>query len=74
MAWYLNCSVHNRKDLQRVVKKAENISGTVLPLIQKIYSKQCLKKDRSIIKDPTHTNHELFLFLTLGQTVSEHEI
>ena len=42
-AWYGNCSIHDRKALQRVVKMA-----------QYIYLKQCLRKAHIIIKDPTH--------------------
>jgi hypothetical protein len=43
---------------QWVVKTAQYITGTVLPPIQDIYSKRCPRKERSIIKDPSH---ELFL-------------
>jgi hypothetical protein len=44
MAWYRNCFVHDRKDLQRVVKTAQYITGAVYPPIRDIYLKQCLRK------------------------------
>jgi hypothetical protein len=43
-----------------VVKTAQYLTGTVLPPIQDFYSKRCLRKARSIIKDPTHPCHKLF--------------
>ena len=64
MAWYRNCSIHNRKALQRVMKIAQYITGTVLPPIQDIYSKWCLREARTIIKDPSH---ELFNCLPSGR-------
>ena len=39
----------------------------MLPPIQDIYSKQCLRKALSIIKDPTHPSHELFTLLVSGR-------
>jgi quinolinate synthase len=35
-AWYGNCSVHDRKALQRVVKKVQYITVVVFPPIQDI--------------------------------------
>jgi hypothetical protein len=66
MAWYRNCSVHDRKALQRGVKMAQYITGTMLPPIQDIYSKLCLRKACSIVKDPTHPSHELFTPIPSG--------
>ena len=66
MAWYGNCSVHDRMALQLVVKTAQYITGTILPPIRDIYSKRCLRKVRSVIKDPTHASAALFTPLPLG--------
>jgi hypothetical protein len=49
-AWYMNHSVHDCYALQRVVKTAWYITGTVLPPIQDNYSKQCLRKAPIIIR------------------------
>ena len=51
-AWYGNGSVHDRKALQRVVKKVQYVTVVVFPPIQDIYTKWCLRKPNSIIKDP----------------------
>uniref|UniRef100_A0A8K9V2X2 Reverse transcriptase domain-containing protein n=1 Tax=Oncorhynchus mykiss TaxID=8022 RepID=A0A8K9V2X2_ONCMY len=37
-AWYGNCSAHNRKDLQRVVRSAQRITGGKLPALQDTYT------------------------------------
>ena len=37
-AWYGNCSAHNRKALQRVVKSAQRITGGKLPALQDTYT------------------------------------
>lgn len=45
--WYGNCSVSDRKALQRVVKTAQWITGTQLPTIENIYHKRCLGRARN---------------------------
>ncbi|XP_059212949.1 trace amine-associated receptor 1-like [Centropristis striata] len=46
--WYGNCSVADRKALQRVVKTAQPISGLPLPTIKAVHIKRCLRRARSI--------------------------
>ncbi|KAI4903872.1 hypothetical protein NFI96_022133, partial [Prochilodus magdalenae] len=65
--WYGSCSASDRKALQRVVKTAQRITGTQLPTIESVYQKRCLSRARSIIKDPSHPNHELFTLLPSGR-------
>ena len=36
--WYGNCSAHNRKALQRVVRSAQRITGGNLPVLQDTYT------------------------------------
>ena len=50
-----------------MVKTAQYITGTMLSAIQDIYSKRCLKKPSSIIKDATHHSHELSTHLPSGR-------
>ncbi|MBN3326624.1 SCND3 protein, partial [Atractosteus spatula] len=57
----------DRKVLQRVVKSAQLNTGCELPNIQDIYSARCLKKSRSILKDPSHPSHKLFSLLPSGK-------
>ena len=40
-AWYGNCSAHNRKALQRVVRSAQRITGGKLPALQDTYTTRC---------------------------------
>ena len=59
-AWYGNCTVLERKALQRVVKTAQRIIGLPLPPIESIYKQRCRSKALSIIKDASHPNNRLF--------------
>ena len=43
-AWYGNCSASDRKALQRVVRKAQYITGAKLPTIQDLYTRRCQRK------------------------------
>ncbi|KAI4885125.1 hypothetical protein NFI96_011804 [Prochilodus magdalenae] len=65
--WYGSCSASDRKALQRVVKTAQRITGTQLPTTESVYQKHCLSRARSIIKDPSHPNHEPFTLLPSGR-------
>ena len=65
--WYGNCSVADRKALQRVVKTAQRITGTPLPAIEDIQRKRCLRRARSILKDSSHPDHGLFNLLPSGR-------
>ncbi|CDQ83269.1 unnamed protein product [Oncorhynchus mykiss] len=57
-AWYSNCSAHNRKALQRVVRSAQSITGGKLPALQDTYTTQCHRKDNN------HPSHCLFTLLS----------
>ncbi|XP_056586110.1 uncharacterized protein LOC130407337 isoform X2 [Triplophysa dalaica] len=65
--WYGNCSVAERKALQRVVKTAQRITGTTLSSIEDIQKKRCLHRARSILKDSSHPAHRLFTLLPSGR-------
>uniref|UniRef100_A0A3P9IWZ8 Reverse transcriptase domain-containing protein n=1 Tax=Oryzias latipes TaxID=8090 RepID=A0A3P9IWZ8_ORYLA len=65
--WYGNCSVADRKALQRVVKTAQRITGTPLPALEDIQRKRCLRRARSILKDSSHPDHGLFNLLPSGR-------
>ena len=53
-AWYGSCSALKLKPLQRVVKTARHINRTALPSMEELYTQQCSKKTKRIIKDPHH--------------------
>ncbi|KAM7379021.1 hypothetical protein PAMP_017842 [Pampus punctatissimus] len=65
--WYGNCSVADRKSLQRVVKTAQRITGSSLPTIDTIQCKRRLRKAHCITKDTSHPNHRLFTLLPSGR-------
>uniref|UniRef100_A0A8C7I238 Reverse transcriptase domain-containing protein n=1 Tax=Oncorhynchus kisutch TaxID=8019 RepID=A0A8C7I238_ONCKI len=67
IAWYGNCSASDRKALQRVVRTAQYITEAKLPAIQDLYTRQCQKKARKIVKDPSHPSHRLFSLLPHGK-------
>ncbi|XP_070297647.1 LOW QUALITY PROTEIN: H(+)/Cl(-) exchange transporter 7-like, partial [Salvelinus sp. IW2-2015] len=56
-----NCTAHNRRALQRVVRSAQRFTGGTLPSLQDIYSTRCHRKAKKIIKD---------LFTPLPENVS----
>ncbi|XP_035269064.1 uncharacterized protein LOC118225121 [Anguilla anguilla] len=69
--WYGNCSVSDRKSLQRIVRAAERIIGVPLPSIQDIYTKRCTGKARSTAEDPSHPSHAHFTPLPSGKSFRE---
>uniref|UniRef100_A0AAZ3R432 Alkylated DNA repair protein AlkB homologue 8 N-terminal domain-containing protein n=1 Tax=Oncorhynchus tshawytscha TaxID=74940 RepID=A0AAZ3R432_ONCTS len=59
-AWYGNCSAHNLKALQSVVRSAQHITGGKLHALQDTYIIRCHRKAKKIIKDNNHPSHCLF--------------
>ncbi|KAK3523719.1 hypothetical protein QTP70_009267 [Hemibagrus guttatus] len=73
-AWFGNCTVSDRKTLQRIVRTAEKIIGVSLPSITGMYTTRCIRKANSIVDDPTHPSHThthpshtLFTLLPFGK-------
>ncbi len=66
-AWFGNSTAGNRKALQRVVRSARHIVGGELPSLQDIYTRQCVRKARRIIKDSSHPSHRLLSLLPSGR-------
>ena len=56
--WYGNCTTHNIRALQRVMRSAQRI--TKLPALQDTYTTRCHRKAIKIIKDNNHPSHCLF--------------
>ncbi|KAI5098276.1 gastrula zinc finger protein XlCGF28.1-like [Silurus meridionalis] len=66
-ACFGNCTVSDRKTLQRIVRTAEKIIGVSLPSIMDIYTTRCIHKAHSIVDDHTHPSHTLFTLLPSGK-------
>ena len=62
-AWFSNCTVADRKNLQRVINTAQRITGSPLPSLEHIASKRCLRRARAITADPSHPGQHLFNLL-----------
>ncbi|KAK3567367.1 hypothetical protein QTP86_019902, partial [Hemibagrus guttatus] len=62
-AWFGNCTVSDRKTLQRIVRRAEKIIGVSLPSITDIYTTRCIRRANITLDDPTHPSHTLFTLL-----------
>ena len=56
-AWYAHCFVADRKNLQRVIKTTQHITGSLLPSLDDIASTRCLR--RAITADPSHPGQHL---------------
>ncbi|KAI3366786.1 hypothetical protein L3Q82_009451 [Scortum barcoo] len=67
IVWHGSCSAAEKKALQRVVKAAQRTVGRSLPTTTDIYTSRCRKRASCIMKDPTHTAHELFVPLPSGR-------
>ncbi|KAI3365925.1 hypothetical protein L3Q82_009696 [Scortum barcoo] len=67
IVWHGSCSAAEKKALQRVVKAAQRTVGCSLPTTTDIYTSRCRKRASCIMKDPTHTAHELFVPLPSGR-------
>ncbi|KAF7711365.1 hypothetical protein HF521_000376, partial [Silurus meridionalis] len=61
--WFGNCTISDRKTLQRIVRTAKKIIGVSLPSMMDIYTTRCIRKANSIVDDPTHPSHTLFTLL-----------
>ncbi|KAK3506189.1 hypothetical protein QTP70_028694, partial [Hemibagrus guttatus] len=59
-AWFGNCTVSDRKSLQRIVRTAEKIIVVSLPSITDMYTTCCICIANSNLDDPTHPSHTLF--------------
>ena len=66
-AWYGNCSASDLKALQRVVCKAQFITGAKLPAIQDLYTRRCQRNDQKTVKDYSHPSHRLLSLLPHGK-------
>ncbi|KAI5109546.1 gastrula zinc finger protein XlCGF28.1-like, partial [Silurus meridionalis] len=66
-AWFGNCTISDRKTLQRIVRTAEKIIGVSLPSIMDIYTTRFIRKAHSIVDDHTHPSHTLFTLLPSGK-------
>ena len=75
-AWYSNCSATDRKALQRVVRRAQYITGTKLLAIQDLYSRRSQRKALKIVRDSSHHSHRLCCnhFKIQGLTIHEIKI
>ncbi|KAI5618053.1 gastrula zinc finger protein XlCGF28.1-like [Silurus asotus] len=73
-AWFGNCTMSDRKTLQRIVRTAEKIIGVSIPSIMDLYTTGCIHKSNSIVDNhtplthtPTHPLHTLFTLLPSGK-------
>ncbi|KAI5086414.1 gastrula zinc finger protein XlCGF28.1-like [Silurus meridionalis] len=71
-AWFGNCTVSDRKTLQRIVRTAEKIIGVSLTSIMGIYTTRCINKANSIVDDPTHPSHTLLTHTTHPRSSHTH--
>jgi hypothetical protein len=58
-----NWQVSDRKALQRVVRRAQYITGAKFPDIQNLYTRRCQRKGLKMVKDSSHPSHILFSLL-----------
>ncbi|CAI5639417.1 unnamed protein product [Oreochromis niloticus] len=67
MEWFPSCTKADQQALQRVVKEAGRIIGTILPEISNIFPTRCLRRVHSILRDQHHPAHHLFHLLPSGR-------
>lgn len=59
----LLCASENRETLQRIIRTAQQIIGTQLPLLEEINHTLCIHRAGKIIKDLYHPGNKLFSLL-----------
>lgn len=62
-AWYSGCTKQTKSALQRFVKAAQDIIGTVLPLLDHLHNTRRVRRARNIMRDVTRPGHNLFQLL-----------
>lgn len=67
IVWFGNCTVQQRKELQRVIKTAQKICGAAFPSLQDTYKSRVIRRAQNIIKDRTHPQNLLFALLPSGR-------
>ncbi len=65
--WFSSATKSDLRSLQRVVRTAEQITGTTLPALQELYSSRVSKRAGKITLDPSHPAHSLFELLLSGR-------
>jgi hypothetical protein len=60
----INCTAHNCRALQRVVRSAQRITGGTMPALQDTYCTQCHRKAKKIINNINHLTQGLFTLLS----------
>ncbi|KAJ8346612.1 hypothetical protein SKAU_G00280130 [Synaphobranchus kaupii] len=68
-SWFGSSTTQDQKVLQRVVKTAQNITGSKLTSIQDIFHKRSIKKTCNIIRGSSHPAHTIFRLLPSGKRV-----
>uniref|UniRef100_A0A3B3HJX1 Reverse transcriptase domain-containing protein n=1 Tax=Oryzias latipes TaxID=8090 RepID=A0A3B3HJX1_ORYLA len=67
LVWFHSCTKADQQRLQRVVKTAGKIIGTILPEMGSLYTTRCLKRVQNILHDQHHPAHHLFHLLPSGR-------
>ncbi len=67
LVWLSSCTTGEQQMIQRVVKTAGKIIGTVLPEASTVYTSRCLRRTHNIIRDRFHPAHFLFHILPSGR-------
>ena len=70
-AWYGNCSASDRKELQRVVRMAQYITGAKLPAIQDLYFR---RSEEGLKSCQTPATQVRLFSATSWQAVAERQV
>ncbi len=65
--WFSSATKSDLRRLRRVVRTAEWIIGTTLPILQELYLSRESKRAENITLDPSHPAHSLFERLPSGR-------
>lgn len=66
-SWFSNSIAEERQKRKRMVRTDEKIVGALLPHLQDIYTKRCVRRANGIIKDSIHPSHGMFTLLQSGK-------
>ena len=67
--WYNGATAEDRNCVVRIVRVASPIVRCELPALDNLQIARVVKRAQSIMSDPDHPAHELFVMLTSGRKV-----
>ena len=67
IVWFNQLTVKERQKLQRIIRRAEKITGADLSSLEQVYHFHLSRKATAVMKDTTHPLHSYFVLAKSGR-------